>query len=67
MTRKDTFFDRPAFCNILSYMELLGEEVTLPMPTIFKPMELWTGKQVRRKRPPIRSILTSTQWLLPAL
>eukprot|EP00668_Euglena_longa_P046630 GGOE01062315.1.p1 GENE.GGOE01062315.1~~GGOE01062315.1.p1 ORF type:complete len:1429 (-),score=496.78 GGOE01062315.1:79-4365(-) len=46
MTRKDTFFDRPAFCSILSYMELLGEDVTLPMPTIFKPMELWTGKQV---------------------
>ena len=46
MTRKDTFFDRAEFCNIIAYMELFDEEITLPPPVILKPMELWTGKQV---------------------
>ncbi|WZZ31381.1 hypothetical protein YC2023_014782 [Brassica napus] len=46
ITRKDTFYDRAAFSLICSYMGDAMDSIDLPTPTIFKPIELWTGKQV---------------------
>ncbi|VVB16666.1 unnamed protein product [Arabis nemorensis] len=46
ITRKDTFYDRAAFSLICSYMGDAMDAIDLPTPTILKPIELWTGKQV---------------------
>uniref|UniRef100_A0A1J3DX36 DNA-directed RNA polymerase subunit n=1 Tax=Noccaea caerulescens TaxID=107243 RepID=A0A1J3DX36_NOCCA len=46
ITRKDTFYDRAAFSLICSYMGDCMDAIDLPTPTILKPIELWTGKQV---------------------
>ncbi|CAN8252676.1 unnamed protein product [Cochlearia groenlandica] len=46
ITRKDTFYDRAAFSQICSYMGDCMDAIDLPTPTILKPIELWTGKQV---------------------
>ncbi|CAH2069371.1 unnamed protein product [Thlaspi arvense] len=46
ITRKDTFYDRAAFSQICSYMGDAMDAIDLPTPTILKPIELWTGKQV---------------------
>ena len=44
LSRRDRFYDRQQFTQICSY---LGDEtVDLPPPTIWKPVRLWTGKQV---------------------
>lgn len=49
LTQKDVFFDRARFCQIVGAM-LHGKDSTvkidLPPPTIWKPVRLWTGKQV---------------------
>eukprot|EP00744_Colponema_vietnamica_P003968 GILI01006003.1.p1 GENE.GILI01006003.1~~GILI01006003.1.p1 ORF type:complete len:1223 (+),score=408.56 GILI01006003.1:351-3671(+) len=46
LTSRDTFFDRSMFCLLCSYLNDANEKVELPPPTIIKPVELWTGKQV---------------------
>ncbi|KAL9655634.1 hypothetical protein ABK040_002297 [Willaertia magna] len=46
MTRKNTFFDRAEFCMLCSYMGIEDKKIDLPPPTIIKPVELWTGKQL---------------------
>ncbi|KAG2393444.1 hypothetical protein C9374_006975 [Naegleria lovaniensis] len=46
MTRKNTFFDRAEFCMLCSYMGIEDKKIDLPPPTILKPIELWTGKQL---------------------
>ena len=49
MTQKDVFMDRSKACQIISSM-LVGKDaglkIDLPPPAIFKPVRLWTGKQV---------------------
>ncbi|OMO91373.1 RNA polymerase, alpha subunit [Corchorus olitorius] len=46
ITRKDTFYDRAAFSLICCYMGDAMDLIDLPTPTIVKPIELWTGKQL---------------------
>ncbi|XP_064391551.1 DNA-directed RNA polymerase III subunit RPC1-like isoform X2 [Halichondria panicea] len=49
LTRKDVFFDRGRFCQIVAAMlhgKDRGTRVDLPPPAIVKPVRLWTGKQV---------------------
>ena len=46
LTQKDRFYTREEFCQIVSYFSDADEQVDLPIPTIVKPMELWTGKQL---------------------
>lgn len=45
MTKRDTFIPKDVFMNIL--MNLEDWDGSVPLPTILKPKELWTGKQVR--------------------
>lgn len=51
LTQKDSFFDRAKVCQIISQI-LAGDEsevkIELPPPAIIKPVQLWTGKQVRK-------------------
>ncbi|ANB12611.1 DNA-directed RNA polymerase III core subunit RPO31 [Sugiyamaella lignohabitans] len=46
ISKKDQFFDRASFCEILSMMSDGNLQFDLPPPAIFKPERLWTGKQV---------------------
>ena len=46
LTQKDQFFTRESFCQILSYLGDAAEDIDFPIPTILKPIELWTGKQI---------------------
>ncbi|CAM6102061.1 unnamed protein product [Calypogeia fissa] len=46
ITRKDTFYDRGAFTLLCSYMFDADMSIDLPTPSILKPIELWTGKQL---------------------
>ncbi|KAH8519279.1 hypothetical protein H0E87_000894, partial [Populus deltoides] len=46
ITRKDTFYDRAAFSLMCSYMNDGMDLVDLPTPSVLKPIELWTGKQL---------------------
>ncbi|XP_078179923.1 nuclear RNA polymerase C1 [Carex rostrata] len=46
ITRKDTFYDRPTFSLLCSYLGDAMEAIDLPTPALIKPIELWTGKQV---------------------
>ncbi|CAD6583201.1 MAG: hypothetical protein CYPHOPRED_002256 [Cyphobasidiales sp. Tagirdzhanova-0007] len=46
ITRKDTFFDRQQFCQIVSYFSDARDHIDVPPPTILRPCYLWTGKQV---------------------
>eukprot|EP00899_Mesostigma_viride_P025365 jgi/Mesvir1/6012/Mv00758-RA.2 len=46
VTRKDNFYDRGQFALLCSYMGDGLDQVDLPIPTILKPLELWTGKQL---------------------
>jgi len=51
LTSKDTFLTRPQICLLASYFIEIDKnnpgasKIDLPAPTIFKPIELWTGKQ----------------------
>jgi DNA-directed RNA polymerase III subunit RPC1 len=45
LSRKDIFYDRAQFSQICVYLDP-EENVQLPPPAIFKPIQLWTGKQV---------------------
>lgn len=46
LSRKDKFYDRQQFCQICSYLADANLQVDLPPPTVWKPVRLWTGKQV---------------------
>eukprot|EP01079_Euglenida_sp_SAG-EU17-18_P001448 gene1448-435_t len=46
MTRRCMFMDRTTFCQCVAMMGLGDQQFDLPPPTIWKPAELWTGKQV---------------------
>lgn len=46
ISRRDTFFDRAQFCQIVSYFSDAKDHIDLPPPTILRPTYLWTGKQV---------------------
>jgi len=46
LTRKDMFFDRAQFSQLVCYFSDASEHIDLPPPAIIKPVELWTGKQI---------------------
>ena len=46
ITQKDVFFSRADFCRIVTYLSDALEHVEIPPPAIWKPHQLWTGKQV---------------------
>jgi len=46
LTQKDVFFTKPNFCRLIAYLTDADQFIDLPPPTIWKPHQLWTGKQV---------------------
>lgn len=46
ITQKDVFFSRQEFCKLIAFLADANEMVDMPLPAIFKPVPLWTGKQV---------------------
>lgn len=46
LSGKDRFYDRRQFTQICSYMADAQSHIDIPPPTIWKPKQLWTGKQV---------------------
>lgn len=46
LSRKDVFFDRRSFTQICCYFADANLQIDIPPPTIWKPVRLWTGKQV---------------------
>ena len=46
LSRRDTFFDRRQFTQICSYFADANLQIDIPLPTIWKPVRLWTGKQI---------------------
>ncbi|OBZ75051.1 DNA-directed RNA polymerase III subunit rpc1 [Grifola frondosa] len=46
LSSRDRFFDRAQFTQICSYFCDADLHIDLPLPTIWKPVRLWTGKQV---------------------
>ena len=46
ITQKDYFLDRNYFIKYCAYFNDGLEKVDIPPPTILKPKELWTGKQL---------------------
>lgn len=46
ISHKDSFFDRATLVQLLSMMSDADIQFDIPPPTIFKPVMLWTGKQV---------------------
>lgn len=46
ISRKDTFFDRRQFTQICCYFADANLQIDIPPPTIWKPVRLWTGKQI---------------------
>jgi DNA-directed RNA polymerase III subunit RPC1 len=46
LSRRDQFFDRRQFTQICSYFADANMQIDIPPPTIWKPVRLWTGKQV---------------------
>lgn len=46
LTRKDVFFDRAAFWRLAAAVVDAAAAVEIPPPAIFRPTELWTGKQL---------------------
>lgn len=46
LTQRDQFFTRDQFCQLVSYFGDAEEQIDLPLPAVFKPIPLWTGKQV---------------------
>ncbi|KAK7686804.1 DNA-directed RNA polymerase III subunit [Cerrena zonata] len=46
ISHKDSFFDRASLVQLLSMMSDADVQFDIPPPTIFKPVMLWTGKQV---------------------
>ncbi|EDV26113.1 uncharacterized protein TRIADDRAFT_55878 [Trichoplax adhaerens] len=49
LTQKDVFLDRAKvsqFCSSMLDSRTASTEIDLPVPSIIKPVQLWTGKQV---------------------
>ncbi|KAG7661786.1 RPO31 [[Candida] subhashii] len=46
ISHKDSFFDRASLGQLLSMMSDANIQFDIPPPAIFKPVMLWTGKQV---------------------
>ncbi|PKY40391.1 beta and beta-prime subunits of DNA dependent RNA-polymerase [Rhizophagus irregularis] len=46
LTKKDVFYNRAQFTQICSYMADADTHIDIPPPSIWKPMKLWTGKQI---------------------
>ncbi|KAK7689907.1 hypothetical protein QCA50_006546 [Cerrena zonata] len=46
LSRRDRFFDRRQFTQVCSYLADANIEIDIPPPTIWKPVRLWTGKQI---------------------
>ena len=46
ITYKDMFLNRAEFMRICSFFGDGEEKIEMPPPSIMKPIELWTGKQV---------------------
>jgi DNA-directed RNA polymerase III subunit RPC1 len=46
LSQKDKFFDRRQFTQICCYFADAELHIDIPPPTIWKPVRLWTGKQV---------------------
>ncbi|CAI5759212.1 unnamed protein product [Candida verbasci] len=46
ISHKDSFFDRGTLSQLLCMMSDADIQFDIPPPTIFKPVMLWTGKQV---------------------
>jgi DNA-directed RNA polymerase III subunit RPC1 len=46
LTQKNIFLDKEHFCMIAAYAGDGDEHIDVPMPTIVKPVQLWTGKQL---------------------
>ena len=46
LTQRDKFLTRDQFCQAVAHCTRGAENIEIPAPTIVKPMELWTGKQV---------------------
>lgn len=46
LSRRDRFFDRRQFTQICSYLGDAELHIDIPPPTIWKPVRLWTGKQI---------------------
>jgi DNA-directed RNA polymerase III subunit RPC1 len=46
LTQNDRFFTREQFCRLAAYFGDADEQVDIPAPSIVKPIELWTGKQL---------------------
>ncbi|CCE88859.1 Piso0_001648 [Millerozyma farinosa CBS 7064] len=46
ISHKDSFYDRAALVQMLSMMSDANVQYDIPPPAIFKPVMLWTGKQI---------------------
>jgi len=46
LSQKDRFLDRQQFTQICCYFVDANMHIDIPPPTIWKPVRLWTGKQV---------------------
>ena len=46
LTQKDRFFTHEQFCSLVAYFGDADEHIDIPIPTILKPIPLWTGKQI---------------------
>ncbi|CAG9322593.1 RPO31 [Blepharisma stoltei] len=46
LTQKNVFYDRSTFFKYISYFSDASQRIDIPKPTIWKPRELWTGKQL---------------------
>lgn len=46
LSRRDRFFDRQQFTQIASFLADANVKIDIPPPAIWKPVRLWTGKQI---------------------
>jgi DNA-directed RNA polymerase III subunit RPC1 len=46
ITQRDIFYTKETFCTLAAYLGDADEEIDVPLPAIFKPVALWTGKQL---------------------
>jgi DNA-directed RNA polymerase III subunit RPC1 len=46
LSQKDQFFDRRQFTQICCYFADADLHIDIPPPTVWKPVRLWTGKQI---------------------
>ncbi|EFA78358.1 RNA polymerase III [Heterostelium album PN500] len=46
ISRRDAFYDRTRFAYMCTHFADAYEHIDMPPPTILKPIELWTGKQL---------------------